>query len=137
MTPAMPLCSMVAASPGACESKPVLLLTAEAEYIAAVHASKSAVWLCTLLCELHLINDSNPIDLHVDNQSTITLINLDNLVNKCSKHIKVCYHWIHDAVCKGLILPLLIPSDLNISDILTKPLNCNTHTHLTSSLRLS
>ena len=63
----MLLCSMVAAWPGAYESKPVSLLAVEAEYIATVHASKSAVWLQTLLCKLHLINNSNPIDLHVDN----------------------------------------------------------------------
>ena len=115
----------------------VLLSTAEAEYIATVHASKSAVWLHTLLRELHLINNSDPIDLRVDNQSAIALINLDNSVNECSKHIKVCYHWICDAIRKGLIFPLHISSDLNISNILTKPLDRNAHTRLTSALRLS
>ena len=115
----------------------VLLSTVEAEYIAAVHASKSAIWLRTLLHELHLINDSDSIDLCVNNQSPITLINLNNSVNKCLKHIKVCYHWICDVVCKGLIFLSHISSDLNISDILTKPLDCNAHTHFTSALRLS
>ena len=109
----------------------------EAEYIAAVHASKSAVWLRTLLRELHLINDSDPIDLRVDNQSAIALINLDDSVNERSKHIEVRYHWIRDAVRKGLIFLSHISSDLNISDILTKPLDRNAHTRLTSALGLS
>ena len=99
----------------------VSLSTAEAEYISAVHAAKSVSWLRTLLRELHLISD-DPIDLRIDNQSAIALINLDNSVNERSKHIDVRYHWIRDAVRKGIISPSHIPSELNISDILTKPL---------------
>ena len=100
----------------------VSLSTAEAEYISAVHAAKSVSWLHTLLRELHLISD-DPINLHIDNQSTIALINLDNSVNERSKHIEVRYHWIRDAVRKGIISPSHIPSELNISDILTKLLD--------------
>ena len=65
----------------------VSLLTVEAEYIAAVHASKSAVWLHTLLHKLHLINDLDPINLRVNNQSAITLINLDDSVNEHSVRV--------------------------------------------------
>ena len=54
-----------------------------------------------------------------------------------SKHIEVRYHWICDAVRKGLIFLSHISSDLNISDILTKPLDRNAHTRLTSALGLS
>ena len=109
----------------------VSLSTAEAEYISAVHAAKSAAWLRVLI-----ISDE-PIDLRIDNQSAIALINLDDSVNKRSKHIEVQYHWIRDAVRKGIISPSHIPSKFNISDILTKPLNRNTHTRLTSLLGLS
>ena len=96
----------------------------------------SAAWLRTLLSELQLI-DYEPIDFRIDNQSTIALIDLDNSVNERSKHIEVRYHWIRDAVRKGIISPSHVPSELNISDILTKPLNRNTHSHLTSLLGLS
>jgi len=51
--------------------------------------------------------------------------------------IEVRYHWIRDAVRKGLISPSHIPSEFNISDILTKPLDRNSHTRLTSLLGLS
>ena len=114
----------------------VSLSTAEAKYISAVHAAKSAAWLCTLLNELGLISNE-PIDFCVDNQSAIAVINLDGSINKHSKHIKVCYHWIHDALCKGLISPSHISSESNISDILTKPLHRNTHIHLTTLLGLT
>jgi hypothetical protein len=114
----------------------VSLSTAEAEYISAVHAAKSAAWLRTLLRELQLIND-HPIDLRIDNQSAIALIDLDGSVNERSKHIEVRYHWIRDAVRKCIISPSHVPSELNISDILTKPLDRNTHTRLTSLLGLS
>ena len=114
----------------------VSLSTAEAEYIAAVHAGKTVAWLCTLLEELGLVNDG-PINLRVDNQSAIALIDLDNSVNERSKHIEVRYHWIRDAVCKGIIFPSHIPSKLNISDILTKPLDRVSHTRLSASLGLT
>ena len=111
----------------------VSLSTAEAEYISAVHAAKTIVWLRTLLWELELI-DNQPIDLRIDNQSAIALIDLDGSVNERSKHIEVRYHWIRDAVRKGLISPSHIPSELNISDILTKPLVKATHTRLVGLL---
>ena len=114
----------------------VSLSTAEAEYISAVHAAKSAAWLRVLLQELNIISDE-PIDLRVDNQSAIALINLDDSVNERLKHIEVRYHWIRNAVRKGIISPSHIPSEFNISDILTKPLDRNTHTRLTSLLGLS
>lgn len=114
----------------------VSLSTAEAEYISAVHAAKSIAWLRILLKELGLI-ENDPIDLRIDNQSAIALINLDNSVNERSKHIEVRYHWIRDAVRKCIISPSHIPSELNISDILTKPLDRTAHSRLTSSLGLS
>jgi len=114
----------------------ISLSTAEAEYISAIHAAKSAVWLRTLLCELQLINE-DPLDFWIDNQSAIALIHLEDLVNERSKHIEVCYHWICNAVHKRMISPSHISSELNISDILTKPLDRNTHTCLTSLLGLS
>ena len=114
----------------------VSLSTTEAEYIAAVHAGKTVAWLRTLLHELGLVADE-PINLHIDNQSTITLIDLDNSVNERSKHIEVRYHWIHDAVRKGILSPSHVPSELNISDIFTKPLDHISHAHLTNSLGLT
>ena len=114
----------------------VSLSTAEAEYISAVHAAKTVAWLRTLLQELELIGNE-PIDLHIDNQSAIALIDLDSSVNERSKHIEVRYHWIRNAVRKGLISPSHIPSELNISDILTKPLTRTTHLRLVSLLRLT
>ena len=98
--------------------------------------AKSVAWLHTLLKELWLITNES-INLCVDNLSAITLVNLIDSVNKCSKHIEIHYHWIHSTVCKGIILIFHIPSEFNFLDILTKSLDFNSHTHLTSSLGLS
>ena len=114
----------------------ISLSIAKAEYISAVYAAKSAVWLHTLLRELHLIKE-DPLDFRIDNQSAIALIHLEDSVNERSKHIEVRYHWICNTVRKSMISPSHISSELNISDILTKPLNRNSHTCLTSSLGLS
>ena len=114
----------------------VSLSTAKAEYIAAVHAGKTIAWLCMLLQELGIVTD-NPINLRINNQSAIALIDLDDSVNEHSKHIEVHFHWIRDAVCKGIISPSHIPSKLNISDILIKPLDRISHSRLTASLGLT
>ena len=114
----------------------VSLSTAEAEYIAAVHAAKSIAWIRTLLRELGLISDE-PTDLRVANLSAIALINLEDSVNERSKHIEIRYHWIRDALRKRIFSVSHIPSHLNLSDIFTKPLDFNLHARLTSELGLS
>ena len=114
----------------------VSLSTAEAEYIAAVHAAKSIAWIRTLLRELGLISDE-PTDLRVANLSAIALINLEDSVNERSKHIEIRYHWIRNALRKRIFSVSHIPSHLNLSDIFTKPLDFNLHARLTSELGLS
>ena len=114
----------------------VSLSTAEAEYISAVHAAKTIAWLRTLLRELGLISNE-PTDFRVDSLSAIALVDLDDSVNERSKHIEIRYHWIRDALRKRMFSISHVPSHSNISDILTKPLDFNSHARLSSELGLS
>ena len=50
----------------------VSLSTTESEYVAATHATKEALWLCSFIGEV-LIPLDEPITLFSDNQSTIAL----------------------------------------------------------------
>lgn len=70
----------------------VILSTVEAEYIAAMHVAKEAIWLYKLVGELfpHLLT-STP--LHCDNQATLKLAT-DNNYHTCTKHINIHYHFI-------------------------------------------
>ena len=57
-----------------------------------------------------------------DNQSYIKMI--ENLVfHNRSKHIEICYHFIHDMVQRGALKLQYISTDEQVVDVLTKPLS--------------
>ena len=65
----------------------IALLTTEAEYMAATHATKEALWLRSLINEI-FEKFSCPITLFGDNQSAITLMK-DHQYHTCTKHIDI------------------------------------------------
>ena len=70
----------------------VTLSTAEAEYVAATHAAKEAIWLKRFLSEVfQLINKQ--ILLFCDSQSAIALTQ-DRSHHTRTKHIDIRYHFI-------------------------------------------
>jgi hypothetical protein len=71
-----------------CKKQGVTALSStEAEYIAAVHAAKEAIWLRHLLTELGL-NLDKPTTLHINNQSAIAIAHNPKFHDR-TKHIKV------------------------------------------------
>jgi hypothetical protein len=57
-----------------------------------------------------------------DNQSCIKMT--DNLVfHDRSKHIEICYHYIHDMVERGALKLQYISTDEQVVDMFTKPLS--------------
>ena len=59
--------------------------------------------------------------INCDNQSCIKLT--ENLVfHDKSKHIEMKYHYIRDMVQKGVIKLQYVATDMQVVDILTKPL---------------
>jgi hypothetical protein len=78
---------------------------------------REALWLRTLLAELD-IQASTPITLCCDNQSAIALCK-DTKFHAHTKHIDICYHFIHEAVTDEKIThSYMLTSD----DLLTKGL---------------
>lgn len=77
----------------------VALSSCEAEYIAAHHAAYQALWLQSLLEEIHL-RSSNVLQLKVDNKSAINLAK-NPIAHARSKHIETKYHFLRDQVTKG------------------------------------
>ena len=73
----------------------VALSTTEAEYIAATHASKEAVWLQILCSSMGLVQQAIRIDC--DSQSAIFLAKNPAYHSK-TKHIDVQYHFVRDMV---------------------------------------
>lgn len=98
----------------------VCLSTTEAEYVAAAHAAKEAIWLRQLLRDLgETIRE--PTLLYVDNQSAIRLIQNPEF-HKRTKHIDIKFHFIREKVKDRDIEVQYIPSKLQIADIFTKAL---------------
>ena len=92
--------------------------TTEAEYIAAAHATKEALWLRTLLQDLD--QDVATVKMYVDNQSAIKL--LKNPVSSLrSKHIDVVYHFARERAARKEVEFDYIKTEHMLADMLTKP----------------
>ena len=98
----------------------VVLSTAEAEYIAATHATKEGIWLRQLIGELFGHSD-DPTTLYCDNQAAITLATTDNFHAR-TKHIDIRYHFIRQEVDSGTFKLIYCPTEDMVADILTKAL---------------
>ena len=98
----------------------VSLSTAEAEYIAIVHACKEAIWINNVILEL-LRTEPRPLEIYCDNQSAIALAKTEGF-NPRTKHIDIRYHWIREKVQSGELITPFVPTDDQLADILTKAL---------------
>ena len=113
----------------------VTLSTAEAEYIAATHAAKEAIWLRRLLTELFGSIDA-PTVLFSDSKSAICLAH-DGHFHAQMKHIDIRYHFIHYIIEAGTIKLVYCPMDDMTADVLTKALPSVKAKHFASALGLS
>jgi hypothetical protein len=98
----------------------VTLSTAEAEYVAATHAAKEAMWLRRLIFEL-FPSLSNSTPLYCDNLAALRLATDDNYHAR-TKHIDIRYHFIRDVVARHELDIIYCPTDDMTADILTKAL---------------
>jgi hypothetical protein len=103
----------------------VSLSTTEAEYIAATHAAKEAIWLRRLFGEIFPPATSGinkPTHVHSDNKSAITLATGSGQYHARTKHIDIRYHFIRYVIDAGSIKLVYCPTDDQTADTLTKAL---------------
>ncbi|KAI0994156.1 hypothetical protein K3495_g14027 [Podosphaera aphanis] len=100
----------------------IVLSTTEAEYLAATETCRQLQWVKSLLEELGLsqyIHGAQCTDLHVDNQSAISLIrNHDN--HKRSKHIALRNFYCREQHREQRINVTYVPTNEQLADALTK-----------------
>ena len=77
-----------------------------------------------------------PVTIYTDNQGALRLIE-SGVVQTRSKHIDVVYHHSHDEQNAGRVAFEHIPSEDNVSDVMTKPLPRPRHSELTKKLNLA
>ena len=112
----------------------VTLSTTEAEYVAATHAAKEALWIRMFLTEITrpLLH---PVTFYCDSQSAITVSKEDKF-HVWTKHIDIQYHFIRDVAERGLIFVYYCPTSDMVADMLMKPLFAPQLTRLSRSVGL-
>jgi peroxiredoxin family protein len=98
----------------------VALSTCEAKYISACNAACQGIWLQSLLQEMKIdINDE--VELMADNKSAINLAKYP-IAHGRSKHIETKFHFLRDQVNKGRIKISYCKTEMQVADVLRKPL---------------
>jgi hypothetical protein len=112
----------------------MMLSTAKAEYIMAMHTAKEAIWLRHLIREL-FPNSLTPTTLFCNNQAMLKLA-IDNNYHVQTKHINIRYHFIRQVIKSNDITIIYCPTNDMTADILTKALPSWKVTHHTMGLGL-
>ena len=96
--------------------------TCEAEYIAASEAANEGVWMKEFISDLGVIpSASGPMKIFCDNTGAIALAK-EPRFHKKTRHIKRRFNSIRENVQNGDIDICKVHTDLNVADLLTKPL---------------
>ncbi|GJX64875.1 hypothetical protein Tco_0299218 [Tanacetum coccineum] len=98
----------------------VAMSFAEAEYVAAARCCANILWMKSQLTEYDIIYEKVPI--FCDNTSAIAISN-NPVLHSRTKHIDIRYHFIRDHIMKGDIELHFIPTQYQLADIFTKPLD--------------
>ncbi|GJY19534.1 hypothetical protein Tco_0391025 [Tanacetum coccineum] len=109
----------------------VAMSSVEAEYVAAARCCASILWMKSQLSNYDICYKMVPI--FCVNTSAIAISNNLVLYSR-TKHIDIRYHFIRDHILKGDIELHFIPTEYQLADILTKPLDEPTFTRLKAEL---
>ena len=110
----------------------ISLSSSEAEIIAACQATTLCKWFMNLMTELKLPLQ-RPITIYEDNSAAIFLSNT-SVHGKRLKHIDIKWRYINDEVKAGNVKLIKIPTQLNLADLLTKPLSIHKFRELSTKL---
>jgi hypothetical protein len=98
----------------------ISLSTAEAEYIAAGSYCTQLLWMKKLLCDYGFTQDT--IIINCDNTSAI-IFSKNPVQHSLTKDIDIRHHFLRDLVESEVISLSFIPTNYQLADILTKPLD--------------
>ncbi|GJS79269.1 retrovirus-related pol polyprotein from transposon TNT 1-94 [Tanacetum coccineum] len=101
--------------------------SAKAEYVAAAGCCANILWMKSQLTDYDIISKKVPI--FCDNTSAIVISN-NPVLHSRTKPIDIRYHFIRDHILKGDIELHFIPTQYQLADIFTKPLDEPTYKRL-------
>ena len=94
-------------------------LSTEAEYMALSDTAHQIMWIKSLLGELGY--DLKHIPINADNQGSI-FIRSNPVQERWTKHIDICYHYVHECIKNEDISVFFIEGKENPADMFTKNL---------------
>lgn len=101
------------------KQKTIALSSTEAEYMVLSDSCRQLMWLQSLFTEIGFLITSLP--LCGDNQGSVFIAS--NPVQECcTKHIDIHYHYIWERIVEKEVELFYVPSEDNVTDILTKNL---------------
>ncbi|GJV80146.1 retrovirus-related pol polyprotein from transposon TNT 1-94 [Tanacetum coccineum] len=109
----------------------VAMSSAEAEYVVVVGCYANILWMKSQLSDYDIHYKMIPI--FCDNTSAIAISN-NPVLHSRTKHINIRYHFIRDHILKRDIELHLIPTEYQLADIFTKPLDELSFTRLKAKL---
>jgi hypothetical protein len=98
----------------------MVLSTAETEYVSASKATAHAIWLRFVLDDFDEMQ-TEATRLFCDNRSTISMAK-NPVFHQRTRHINRKYHFIREALQKGVISIQFYRSEKQLADIFTKAL---------------
>jgi hypothetical protein len=113
----------------------VTLSTPEAEYIALVHAAKTATWIEHFLHEINA-PVSYPLQIRGDNQSSGAIASRTINYGRV-RHVNLAYFWLREHVRKNSIKFVHLPGATNPADIMTKAVTVELNTRHTRALGMA
>lgn len=99
----------------------VALSSTESEYIALTEGCKELKWTRMIAKMFKEISIPSKVTVYTDSQSSIKLITNQKFSNR-SKHIDTRYHYVKQLVDDGEIELKYCQTDVNVADMMTKPL---------------
>nr|GEY33251.1 hypothetical protein [Tanacetum cinerariifolium] len=101
--------------------------SAEAEYIAAIDASKEAVWVRKFISGLGVVPTiEEPISMYCDNTGAIAIAN-ESEITKSARHFRAKVHYLREVIEYGDIKLEKVHTNDNLADPFTKALAFPTH----------
>ncbi|KAB5587551.1 Copia protein [Ceratobasidium theobromae] len=112
----------------------ISLSTMEAEFVALCNTAKEVMSIRQFLDDLGIAYESGvPSPILCNNQATIESVH--NPTHKTrAKHINIAFNFICNEIHKGTISVSYMPTNDNLADMLTKPLNTIKHHRLGGSI---
>nr|GEU98672.1 retrovirus-related Pol polyprotein from transposon TNT 1-94 [Tanacetum cinerariifolium] len=113
------------------KQQPVAMSSAKAEYVVAAGCCASILWMTSQLSDYDIHYKMVPI--FCSNTSAIAISN-NPVLHSRTKHNDIRYHFIRDHILNGDTELHFIPTEYQLADIFTKPLDEPTFTRLKAEL---